>query len=351
MTQDKKFAASAQLCQERRTVLRAAAGTLIWLCAGTLLPTLAAAQQRTMDAAAVAAWPDRPVKLVVPYAPGGSADTLGRLVGQHLSTVFKQPFVVENRAGAGGMIGSQQVAKAAPDGYTLVVSGIGSHVIAPAENKTYNPVTDFTHIAMFGGPPSALAVHPSLGVNNIRELVAYARSHKEGVSWGSPGQGTHAHLLGELFWRAAGGANTHISYKGAGPAMADLVAGQIPMSFSTFTSVNAHVNAGKVKALAVTSEARLPDYPNLPTFTELGFPQVTGTTWFSLSGPAGMPSALVDKLNAEVRRALKTDAARQMLAKESIETKDWDAATFTAFVKKEVEKWTPLAQAVSTKTK
>ena len=236
MAKESRRVPGTQVRGDRRTVLRAAAGVFGTWGAG-LLPAVVRAQQATRPVdAATANWPERTVRVVVPYAAGGSADTLGRLVAGHLQTVFKQPFVIDNRAGAGGTIGSHQVAKSPPDGYTLVVSGIGSHVIAPVQTKAYNPVTDFTHIAMFGGPPSVLAVHPSLGVNDVRELVAYAKQHKDGVSWGSPGSGTHAHLLGELFWRAAGGSNTHISYKGAAPAIADLVAGQIPVTFSTFTS-------------------------------------------------------------------------------------------------------------------
>jgi tripartite-type tricarboxylate transporter receptor subunit TctC len=331
----------------RRAVLRRAGALAVgsmgaaWIAA----PARAQAPQRAGDAA-VANWPDKPVRIVIPYAPGGSADTLGRLVSLHLQTAFRQPFVMDNRAGAGGTVGSQQVSKAAPDGYTLVVSGIGSHVIAPVESKAYNPVTDFTHIAMFGGPPTALAVHPSVPANNLRELIAWVRQQKEGISWGSSGQGTHAHLLGELFWRTAGVSHTHIPYKGGSPAIADLAGNQVPAAFTTFTSANAQIQAGRIKCLAITAEARLPEQPSLPTFAEQGFRQLTAMTWFSLSGPPGLPAPIVERLNAEVRRALKTDAARKVLAQEAIETRDWDAATFTNYVKSEVERWQPLVLAV-----
>lgn len=327
--------------EDRRAVLRRAAAGALGSIGAAWVSAPARAQGRAA-ADAAAHWPDRAVRIVVPYAPGGSADTLGRLVSVHLQTVFGQPFVIENRAGAGGSIGSQQVAKASPDGYTLVVSGIGSHVIAPVETRTYNPVTDFTHIAMFGGPPTALAVHPSLPVSNLRELIAYARQSKGGISWGSSGQGTHAHLLGELFWRTAGVSNTHIGYKGGSAAITDLAGGQVPAAFTTFTSANAQIQSGRIKGLAVTAETRLADYPKLPTFAELGYPKLTAMTWFSLSGPAGMPAAIVDRINAEVRRALKAEAARKVLQLEAIETRDWDAATFTAYVKSEVERWQPV---------
>ncbi|HYF18020.1 MAG TPA: tripartite tricarboxylate transporter substrate binding protein [Ramlibacter sp.] len=316
----------------RRAVLRGAAlGALGSLGAAWI----------ARPARAQSAWPERPVRIVVPYAPGGSADTLGRLVALQLQNTLRQPFVTDNRAGAGGTVGSQQVSKAAPDGYTLVVSGIGSHVIAPVESKAYNPVTDFTHIAMLGGPPTALAVHPSVPASNLRELIAHLQREKD-VSWGSSGQGTHAHLLGELFWRTAGIAHTHIPYKGGSPAIADLVGGQIPAAFTTFTSANAQIQAGRLKCLAITAESRLPDYPSLPTFAEQGYGRLTAMTWFSLSGPPGMPAAIVDRLNAEVRRALRTEAARKVLVQEAIETRDWDPATFTNYVRSEVERWQPL---------
>jgi tripartite-type tricarboxylate transporter receptor subunit TctC len=333
---------------DRRTLLRrTAGGTLGCMGATTLLAGAARAQQpQKAPDAATANWPEHPVRIVVPYAAGGSADTLGRLIAGHLQSAFGQPFVIENKAGAGGVIGSQQVARAAPDGYTLVVSGIGSHVIAPVENHAYNPLTDFTHIAMLGGPPTALTIHPSLPVANVQELVAYAHQHKDGVSWGSPGRGTHAHLLGELFWRTVGGNNTPVGYKGAAPAIADLVKGQIPVAFSTFTTASAHVRAGVIKALAITAESRLADFPKLPTFAELGYPGLTATTWFSLSGPAGLPAGITDKLNAEVRRGLKTPAARKLLALEEIETQDWDPATFTHYVRSEVGRWQQLAMSV-----
>jgi tripartite-type tricarboxylate transporter receptor subunit TctC len=296
---------------------------------------------------AVAEWPNRSVRIIVPYAPGGTSDKLGRLIAQHLQTVTKQSVVVENRAGAGGTIGSAQVAKAAPDGYNLVVSGVGSHVIAPVEMKVFNPMTDFTHIALLGGPPLVFVLNPSVPANNLKELIAYVQRSKDGLSWGSPGQGTHGHLVGELFMKRAELQQTHISYKGSSPALSDLVAGQIPAAFMTFTSANAFIKAGKLKAIAITATQRIAEYPTIPTFAELGYPELTSTTWFSLSGPAGMPAALVDKINAEVRRGLKTDAAVRELASEDIETHDWDAATFTRFVKTEIERYEPLVRSLS----
>lgn len=315
------------------------------LCAAPLLATAQSAPAASMPAD----WPSKPVRVVVPYAPGGSADTLGRLISQHLSTVFKQSFVVDNRAGGGGVIGSRQVAQTPPDGYTLVVSGIGSHVIAPVENKQIDPMADFSHIALLGGPPTVLVVNANVPVKSVRELLAYTQANKDGLSWGSPGQGTHGHLIGELFAQSTRMKQTHISYKGAGPAVADLVGGQIPAAFITWTSANAHVKTGKLRALAITADQRLTEFPDLPTFAELGWPNLTATTWFSISGPANMPPALVDRLNAEIRRGLKTDAARRQLELEGIVTQDLDAAAFTRFVKAEIDRWTPLVRSLDKK--
>lgn len=303
------------------------------------LPTVALAQ--------LADWPQKPLKLVVPYAPGGSADTLGRMIARHLGEAFKQTVVVENRGGAGGLIGSQLVAKAAPDGYTLVVSGIGSHVIAPVDAPSgFDPLKDFSHIAMLGGPPLALVVNAELPIKDLKGFIGYVAGRPQGLSWGSPGQGTHGHLTGELF-RAANGLNmVHISYKGAGPAVADLVANQIPAAFMTLSSANAHVQSGKLRLLALSSPKRLTEYPGVPTLAELGYPALTGVTWFALSGPAGMAPALVDKINAEVRRGMRTPAARALLQAESMETADHDAPAFARFVAAEIERWVPAVRSL-----
>ncbi|MEO7853638.1 MAG: tripartite tricarboxylate transporter substrate binding protein [Rubrivivax sp.] len=272
---------------------------------------------------------------------------MGRAIGRHLSEAFKQTVVIENRAGAGGTIGSQQVAKAAPDGYTLVISGIGSHVIAPVDApNVFDPMKDFSHIALLGGPPLAMVVNAEQPIKDVKGFIAHVAANPLGLSWGSPGQGTHGHLTGELF-RAATKLNmVHISYKGAGPAVSDLVANQIPAAFMTLSSANAHVASGKLRLLALSSSRRLPEYAEVPTFAELGYPGLTGTTWFSLSGPPALPAALVDRINAEVRRGLQTPAIRNQLAAESMETIDLDAAAFTRYVAAEITRWTPAVRSV-----
>lgn len=302
----------------------------------------------TQTATAQPAWPERPVKLMVPFSPGGSTDTLGRLIGKHLSDAFGQPFVVENKPGAGGMIGSQQVAKAAPDGYNLVISGIASHVIAPAApGAPFDPMKDFTHIAMIGGPPVVLVVNAAVPVQDVKGFIAYVAAQPEGLNWGSSGQGTHAHLIGETFRAATKLKMVHISYKGGGQAVLDLLGNQIPAAFMALPSANAHILSGKLRALATTASKRLPEHPNVPTFAELGYPALTARTWFGISGPAGMPKPLVDRINAEVRRGLQTPTVRQQLALESIESDDFDATMFTQYVKSEIDRWVPLAKAVS----
>lgn len=294
------------------------------------------------------AWPNKPVRIIVPFSPGGSADTLGRLVSQKLADAFKQSFVVENRGGAGGVVGSDLVAKAAPDGYTLVVSGVASHAVAPALAKVpFDPLKDFTHIALFGGPPIALVVNPSTGVGELKALIDLARAKP--VTYGSPGNGTHGHLIGELFKQTAGIEMAHAPYKGASQAVADLLAGHLPVTSTTLTTAGAQIRAGRIRALAITATKRLADYPDVPTFTELGYPQLVATTWFSLSGPAGLPGDIVTRLNAEVRKALMAPDVREKTRLEGIEPNDLDAPQFTEFVRAEITRWTPVVKASNAK--
>jgi tripartite-type tricarboxylate transporter receptor subunit TctC len=287
-------------------------------------------------------WPTKPVRIIVPYAPGGGSDTLGRLVSRRLSEVFKQTFVVENRSGVAGVIGSQMVAKADPDGYTLVVSGIGSHVVAPMVNdNTFDPIKDFTHIAFLGGPPTVLVVGPDSPYKDLKGFVEYAKANPGKISWGSPGQGTHGYMIGDAFASTAGIKMVTINYKGGNPAMTDLLAGHITAAFMSFGTTTPYIQSGKLRALAITSDKRADDFPQLPTFTEQGYPALTGTTWFSLSGPAGMPSAIVERLNTEVRRALRSPEIVAEMRRQNMETLDMDVPTFNAYVRSEIQHWKP----------
>jgi len=293
------------------------------------------------------AWPSKPVRVVVPFAPGGTADTLGRLVAHKLGETLKENFVIENRGGAGGVVGSDLVAKAAPDGYTLVVSGVASHCIAPAMSKNFpfDPLRDFTHIALFGGPPGVLVINPSLPARDLKEFIAYARAENGKLAYGSPGNGTQGHLIAEQLKQVAGIQMTHVPYKGASLAVADLIAGHLTVTSTTLTTAAAQIKAGRARALAVSSLKRVPEFPDVPTFAELGYPELTASIWFSLSGPAGIPPEIVNRLNAEVRRTLQLPDVRERLRPEGIEPGDLDPQQFTAFVAAELKRWAPIVRA------
>jgi tripartite-type tricarboxylate transporter receptor subunit TctC len=300
--------------------------------------------------AAAQEYPTKPARMVVPFAPGGASDTLARLVADKLGRSLGQQFIVENRGGAGGMLGSDLVAKSAPDGYTLVVSGIASHVIAPSSAPApFDPLKSFTHIALFGGPPSGLTVNPGLPARTLGEFIALTKSKPGGLSFGSAGHATHSHLIGELFRQKTGAILVHIPYKGAAPAVADVVAGHLPASF-TGTFALPQAKAGKIRYLAITGAHRLPDIPDVPTFGELGMKELTTTTWFGLSGPAGMQRDVVTRLNTATRQALALPDVREKLAREGTEPNDLDAEGFTAFVRSELELWGPIAKALGPET-
>lgn len=312
-----------------------------------MLVVAAAALAAPIAGASAQDWPSKPVHIVVPYAPGGSSDTLGRLVAQGLSEKLGQQFVVENRSGGGGTVGSDQVAKADPDGYTLVVSGIGSHVVAPAINPSvaYDPMKDFTHIAVLGGPPAVLVAHPSLEVDTVQELVDLAKAGERRITYASPGAGTHGHLIGEALKKAAGIEMEHIPYRGAGEAMADLVAGHVPVGSMTLASAAEQIRAGALKGLAVTSPERLEQFPDLPTYAEAGYPDLVATTWFALSGPKGMPQDVVTKLNQAVIDVMATPEAKARLAQDAFTVEPLSPEEVTAFFQSEIDRWTPIAQA------
>jgi tripartite-type tricarboxylate transporter receptor subunit TctC len=265
-------------------------------------------------------WPSRPVKLIVPFAAGGSADLLGRMFAQALSASLGQQVYVENRGGAGGVAASAQVARAEPDGYTLLVSGVASHVIAPefSRKADYDPIRDFTHIAYFGGPPIVWVVHPSLGVSEFDQLLALVRNSSEPLSYGSPGIGTQGHLVAAYLARKLSLPLAHVAYKGANPAMFDLIGGHIKLASVTWTTALAHIQAGAVRLVA--------------------------TTWFSLSGPPGLPDAVVDRLNHAVLAALDLPEVRTRLEQEGIDVERMDPATFANFVKDENARWLPIVR-------
>jgi tripartite-type tricarboxylate transporter receptor subunit TctC len=293
-------------------------------------------------------WPDKPVRIIAPFAPGGAADTLGRLIADQLTTTFKQQFFVENRGGAGGIVGALAGAQAAPDGYTLVVSSIASNVISPVFNANvgYDGVKDFTHIAYLGGPPSTMVVHPKLGVKTFKEFVALARKARDPITYISPGTGSHGFLVAEYVAQQSGYKLSHIPYKGAGPAVADLIAGHVLMGNTTFSSIVEQIRAKRVIPLAVTTEKRIAEVPDMPTFKEQGL-DLVAATWFSLSGPKGLSMDIAQRLNTEVNKAMKTEIVQKRLALDSIESRFMTIAEFNKFVEEENARWAPIAKSLS----
>jgi tripartite-type tricarboxylate transporter receptor subunit TctC len=292
-------------------------------------------------------YPVKPVRIIVPFAPGGSADTLGRLVAGKLTESLGQNFVAENRPGAGGLVGSEIASNSAPDGYTLVVSGVASHAIAPslASKPPFDPVRDFTHIALFGGPPAVFGVHPSMPVKDLKGFVAFAKARPGQLSYGSPGNGTQGHLVAELFTQTTGLKLIHVPYKGAALAMVDIVAGHIHAISTTLTTASGQIKAGRVRGLALSSEERLSEYSGIPTFKQAGYPEIVATVWFSLSGPAGVPADVVNRLNSEVRRILQLPEVRERLSRDGISPNSLDPKAFTGYVAAEVKRWAPVIKA------
>ena len=319
-----------------------------WRLAGLLALWLAA-----WPAAVLAneAWPQRAVKLVVPYAAGGLADQLGRLLAVELNALSGQPVVIENRPGVGGTVASEQVARALPDGYTLLVSGIGSHVIAPVltPNVKYDPVRDFTHLAILGGSPTMLVVGPSVPVQHFREFKKFAQAQNAGLSWGSPGPGTHGHLIGEYFAQLQGLNMVHVGYKGASQAIGDVWGGHIPAAFVTSSSAAGNIADGQLRGLAVSSERRLPSMPKVPTFAELGLPKLTAHTWFGLAGPPGMPEPVVQAIQRAVREVLRKKSVQAQMETAGIEVMDISPARTREFVESEQARWVPVVQALDKK--
>jgi tripartite-type tricarboxylate transporter receptor subunit TctC len=301
----------------------------------------------TAPQAQAAEWPARPIRIVAPSTPGGAADTFARLLAEFLPPLLHQPIVVDNRAGGGGLIGAAAVAHAEPDGYTLVTASVAYHAIAPAisSNPGFDPIRDFTHIAFLGGPPNVFVVHPSLGVKSVNELIASARNGRP-VNYVSPGVGTLGHLLVEHFARKAGIAVQHIPHKGSSQAMMDLIAGNVLMGSMTWSSAAGQVRAGAVLPIALSSGARIAEYPDVPTLKEEGYDDLVALTWYALSGPAGLPGNIVAKLNQAVNAAWAMPALRQRLAEDAIVAEPMSPAAVTAFVTSEVQKWGVVARQV-----
>jgi tripartite-type tricarboxylate transporter receptor subunit TctC len=318
-----------------------------------IVAAVAASLLSLSAAAQTADWPTRTVRLIVPYPAGGTADLMARTIAEPLSEHFHHQFVVDNRAGSGGLIGSQALAQAAPDGYTIGISGFPPDVLAPAMNPNagFNPMRSFTHIAFIGGPPNALLVNPALGVKTFQDFLALARKEKEPLNYASPGIGTVGNLIMEYLARKEHIGLQQIPYRGGSKAVTDLLAGHVKLASMAYATAQAHIAAGTIIAIAISSEERLPAMPKVPTLKELGYPDLVMTTWFSLSGPAGMPKAIVDSLNREVVAILQRPEVRKRLQAEAVHSKAMTAAQFTAFMQSEVDKWAPFARSVAGRKK
>ena len=312
----------------RRTALRLAAALAV-PCA--LAPVAALAQ---------AAWPAKPVRVVVPYPPGGPTDIVGRVIAQKLSEQTGQPFVVENRPGAGANIGAEAVARAAPDGYTLLVATTGHAVNATLfKSPGYRVLQDFVPVSQLTAGPLVVVVNPSLPARNMRELAALARERPGMLAYASSGNGASTHLAVELFSTMAGVRMTHVPYKGSAPGLTDTMGGQTSVMFDTMLSAMPHVRSGKLRALATTGAVRSPAAPDLPTVAESGFPGFEAIAWNGLMAPAGTPPEIVARLNAELRRALDLPDVRERFANQGF-TATWsEPEAFRAFLQAEVDKW------------
>jgi tripartite-type tricarboxylate transporter receptor subunit TctC len=315
------------------------------LLAGLIVATFA-------PAALAQSWPTKPVRILIPFTAGGTADTLGRIAAQKLTEAFGQQFVPENKPGASGLIAAAEAANAAPDGYTLFVSGVGGLIIASAitPHPPADVVDGYTHIAYFGGPPAVLLVNNGVPAKSLQEFVTYAKANPGKLDYGSPSPGSQANLAFMQFAKENGITLQHVAYKGASQAMTDIVGGHIGVTSTALTSAAGTITSGKVRALGVTSRKRVADFANIPTFTEQGYPLVA-EVWFALSGPKGIPADIVAKINAAVIKGFAEPDARARLARDAIDPEPMDPAAFAAFYKSENAKWGTLAKEVLTPDK
>jgi len=296
-------------------------------------------------------YPARTIRLVVHSSPGGSSDILGRMIAQRLTESLGQQVVVENRAGASGIIGVEVAVKAPPDGYTILISQT-SLAINPAifPKIPYNALRDLAPITQIVDGPNVMTVHPSVPAKNVKQLIALAKSRPDGLIIGSPGQGTSPHLSAELFNSMAGVKIAQVQYKGAGMAIVGLLAGEVSVMFPTTPTVVGYLRAGRLRALGVTTAKRTQALPEVPTISEAGVPGYESTQWFGILAPAGTPSPLIDRLNQEIVRIMQSPAVKQRLTNDGMEIVAGTPEQFGAHIKAETEKWAKVIKAMGLKT-
>lgn len=305
-----------------------------------ILPAVCVAVSALLPIAAHAAYPDRPIHVVVPFPPGGSTDVVTRAVSEEAAKILGQPIIIENRGGAGSMIGSNYVAKAAPDGYTLLVGQTAFAVNASLRKELpYDTIKDFTPIALMADHPGVFLAHVDKPYNTFEEFIEYAKANPGKVVYSSAGVGSWPHLSTQMLANVAGLDIMHVAYQGTGPAKADLIAGRIDVKIEAYATSKAMVDEGRLKILAVTGKERAPELPNLPTIAEKGYPGYETSYWIGLLGPAGVPADIVKTLEQAYMTASKSPAVSEKLAKMSIQARGLPAEDLDAHIKAEIAKW------------
>ncbi|OQW58272.1 MAG: hypothetical protein A4S14_08040 [Proteobacteria bacterium SG_bin9] len=302
-------------------------------------------------ASARAEYPDRPITLIIPFAPGGSTSIVGRAIADKMTEILGQKLIVENRPGAGGTVGTKAVAGAEPDGYTIALGYTGTLAIGPTlyTKAGYDPRKDFAAIGAIGHAPNSIVVHPSFPAKTLGEFVTYAKANPEKVSFGSAGAGSASHITGEYFASIAGIKIVHIAYKGTGPAMADVLGGHIPMVIAPIPATHANASAGTLRALAVTSAKRTTQLPDVPTIAEAGYPNFEASLTYGLIAPAATPRSIVDKLNQALRTALASDDVRRRLMQDGTEPTPGTPEQYATFIDEDETRWSKVIKASGAK--
>lgn len=322
----------------RSLVLTLATGGLLALQGALTAPT-----------AHAQAWPTRPIVMIVPAAPGGTTDLAARMIAEPLSKALGQSVVVENRPGANGTIGTSLARRAAPDGYKVLLQYSGYHVITPAimKNLDWDPIKDFAPVANVLSAPQLVVVREGLPVKTLPELVAYAKANPDKLSYASSGNGSLQHVTGEMLKQQAGIQMVHIPYKGTGPAINDLLGGSVDLTFGTPPPFMGHLQAGKLRALAVTGKSRLPSLPDVPTAAEAGYPKLDATSWFGMYAPAGTPPAIIDRLSSEIAKAIESPEFKRKAEEQGAVASYMDPKEFAEFTRSELARWSEVVKSAN----
>lgn len=318
-----------------------------------MLVSIAACAIGALSAPAIAQeYPNKPVRLIVPFPPGGTTDVAGRLVAQHLTEAWRQQVIVDNRPGAGGVIGTELAAKSTPDGYTVLIGSITTHAVNPAlyTKLNFDPIKDFTPVSLVVSSPQLLAVHPSVEARSVSELLALAKSRPGKLNYASAGSGTSPHLTFELFKSMAGINVVHVPYKGTGPAINDLIGGQVQMMITGVVALIPHIKSGRLRGVGVTSAKRVAALPELPTIIESGIAGFDVSSWFGVFAPGAVPKPIVRKMNLEIQRMLDKEDIRQRLISLGADPAEKNSPEqFSVYVKSEMARWSKVVKDTGTK--